>query len=93
MVKKNYTALRILALIFRILGWLAPVSGIVVGLLIFLGITVPGTAKLTGIISILLGLLYCLIFHSMADFTRAFLSIERNSRKIAISLDEKKIGS
>lgn len=90
MFKKNYLVLRIVAIVLRIGGWLSPVLGTLIGILLFMGVTKPNIPKISGITAIVLGIIYFLLLHGIADVIKAFLSIEENSKKIASLLEENK---
>ncbi|MBM3252959.1 MAG: hypothetical protein FJZ16_01740 [Candidatus Omnitrophica bacterium] len=79
-----------MVILLRIAGWLSPILGVLIGVLIFTGIAKPPATRVTGITAVVLGVIYFIVFHSIADSIRAFLSIEENSKKIATLLEEKK---
>lgn len=89
MFKKSYIMLRAVSVIFRVAGWLSPILGLISGILIFSGAKLPNY-KITSITAIALGVIYFLIFHVIADFIRAFLSMAEDSKKIVSLLEDQK---
>ncbi len=89
MFKKSYIMLRAVSVLLRVAGWISPILGFISGILVFAGAKLPNY-KVTAITAVALGVIYFLIFHVIADFIRAFLSMVEDSRKIVSLLEEQK---
>ena len=72
----NYRFLRTSGRIFDILGWVSLVVGAVVTVVILIGGGGPDSPRAAGIIGILLGGIYFLIFKTISGVIRLLLDIE-----------------
>jgi hypothetical protein len=101
-MSRQFTALRVVGTIFKVLAWLSLIIGILaaVGSLVFgfalteqLGI--PGIdlgGPMAGIaafvVALVVALLYFLIFYAMGEVIYLFLCIEENTRRTAYFVQE-----
>ncbi len=66
-MNKTYKFLSISSMIFKILSWVSLIVGIIASIVIFTGGGTPQAPKYAGIISILLGTIYLLIFFTASE--------------------------
>jgi hypothetical protein len=94
---RRFTALRVIATIFKILAWLSLIAGVLAaigalaaGFLATNQTAIPGLnvgGPLAGIAAfiavLIMAILYFLLFYAGGDFIYVFLSIEENTRRMA----------
>lgn len=96
-MEKRFTALRIVAVLFRIAAWVTLVTGVLSGVGILIGALLdsldtltdfglPALTPLGGVVGFLALLIVALIqfalLHATADFFNLFIALEENTRAI-----------
>lgn len=71
----NYQALRIGKVTFKVLSWISAVLGLVVSVALFAGAGGTEVPRLAGLVWILIGALYFLIFYVMAEAIQLLLEM------------------
>lgn len=71
----NYPALRIGRITFKVLSWISAVLGLVVSVALFAGAGGTEVPRLAGLVWILIGALYFLIFYVMAEAIQLLLEM------------------
>ena len=79
--KKKYRVLKIGCLIFKILAWLALGLGVISSIVIFIGGGTPGAPRVTGLIGLLLGVIYFFFFYVASGVLDILLDISENTTK------------
>ena len=74
-MEKTYKFLGISATIFKVLAWVSLVLGFVAAIVIFIGGGTPEAPRLTGLVGILLGIVYFFIFLTAAEVITLLLDI------------------
>jgi len=69
------------AMIFKIMGWVSVVVGVISGLVIFIGGGTPEAPRSTGFIGLLLGLVYFFIFSMASEVITLLLDIRNKLEK------------
>jgi peptidoglycan/LPS O-acetylase OafA/YrhL len=96
---RKFTALRVIGTIFKVIGWLVLILGLLGAILALVLGFLGGTSldalgmdlgPLTGVAAFLAGVLasvlYFLLFYAIGEYIYLFLSIEENTRRTAYLL-------
>jgi hypothetical protein len=78
---KKYKVLEIGSIVFKVLSWASLVIGIVAAIVIFIGGGTPEAPRATGLIGILLGVVYFFIFLVTAEIITLLLEIRSKVEK------------
>lgn len=71
----DYKVLPVAPKVFRVLAWIGLTLGVISALVIFAGIGMPETPRWMGIITLIVGALYCFIFMAVSEGIRLLLDM------------------
>lgn len=72
---QDYKVLPVAPKVFKVLAWIGLTLGVISALVIFAGIGMPETPRWMGIITLIVGALYCFIFMAVSEGIRLLLDM------------------
>lgn len=80
-MNKTYKFLKTAGIIFKVLSWVSLAVGIISGIVIFIGGGTPETPRLTGLLGILLGIVYFFLALTASEVITLLLDIHGKLEK------------
>jgi len=91
-VHEKYRVLRALAIVLKIIAWIALASGVIMFFIFLVAGSLIGRGVIPGIAGAFLGLVYGILifigFYAWAEIIYVLLSIEESARRVADKLSE-----
>jgi len=81
MMSKKYKLLEISAVVFKVLSWVSLAVGTIAAIVIFVGGGTPEAPRTTGLIGLLLGIVYFFTFLVTAEIINLLLEIRSKLEK------------
>lgn len=88
-MEERYKSVGLLRKTFKILAFVAAGLGFVFFVVILIAGGAPETPRATSILALVLGIIYFLLFYTIAEVLHLFLDIEENTRRTNEILERK----
>jgi len=88
-LEERYKAVGLLRKTFKILAYVAGGLGVIFFLVILIAGGGPETPRVTSLLALALGIIYFLLFYTIAEVLHLILDIEENTRRTSELLERK----